>query len=163
MSERPIPIERDGRIDALLRYGDFRLGVEFKVCVLPRQRDLSPKRVLYDIGQISLDHGCLKHYSINSAYCIVILYGRLFEMSGTTRQRVVRHFHNAMFVDYHTSMEFGELSSECSDRERRFQIQSIKEIGFDHPFPPDHRKVRPYDFCQLNNRLNVAVVGLWVK
>jgi hypothetical protein len=92
--------ERDGRIDVVATYEEAdgrkeKVGIEFKVCELPRSYANAPNGVTYDIGQIAWDFGELATYRMEFGYCIAIIHGGIPAMKSATKKGVARAFHNA--------------------------------------------------------------------
>lgn len=120
----------NGRLD--IRLGDY--GIELKVVRIPRFGAVA-SNALYDIGQLSSDYWRIKNaQKLRGGELCILLYGCLIaELSNPTA--ILREFHNRMFIDFSTSMHFGELLKEqkTSDQ-RQKQIDAIKEMGFHAPY-----------------------------
>jgi len=148
--------QTDGRerIDVVVTCPDGKLGIEAKVCSLPRLVMQSPNQSLYDIGQISKDHWQLQSTKLNDAYCVVAVHGPFVDENN--KGQILRRFHNQLFVDFTNSMERGELKNEKGEMSRKLQIESCQELGFHLPF----EKARDSDFCRFIER-DLAIVGFW--
>lgn len=132
-----------GRLDVLIGTHGF----ELKVIRLPRL-DAVPSKALYDIGQLSGDYWRIKNAKkLTSGELVVLLHGSLVnDLEKPTA--ILREFHNRMFVDYKTSLKFGELAEEKNNPNRVRQIDAIRSMGFDKPY------------CDKGNRKIVTFNGL---
>jgi len=158
---RPDGSGNRGFMDAVLELGDGKYGFEFKVLRLPRNKDLSPGRSLFDLGQITWDHARIKDAKgLQGGYCLCVVHGRLLGEEGGTEARVRRHLHDMLFVDYRRSWLWGELSDGDERSARRRQLHSLKQMGFDKPFDA-RRNSRDGDFCVVHPLRDIAVVAFW--
>ena len=145
-SKKEIPLEIVGAEQA---WGGFRgrldvlnknHGIEVKVIQFPRLASVA-SNALYDIGQISSDYWRLKHAkNLDSGELVILLMGDLID-AFTKPSEILREFHNRMFVDYETALNFGELKKP-REKHRNRQIKAIAEMGFNRPYAqPNGRKV----------------------
>ena len=115
-------------------------GIELKVIRLPRVKDCSPSRCLYDLGQLANDYLKLASArNLASGELVVLLHGPL--VAEYDRTSLLREFHNRMFVDYTTARQLGELRPEViaqepvwKQRMRKLQLRVIRRLGLDAPF-----------------------------
>ena len=111
-------------------------AIELKVVQLPREGHLGPNGALYDIGQITSDFLRLKGANkLTSFDCVIVLHGVLLCLYNT-RKKLLREFHNRMFVDFKTSETYGELKSQKNVPFRKKQKRLIQQLGLDQPFTP---------------------------
>ena len=124
-----------GRVDLVIESKNSNFhAIELKVAQLPRERHMSPKSALYDIGQITRDFLRLEGAKkLTSFDCVIVLHGVLLSVYNT-RKALLREFHNRMFVDFKTSEKDGELRFEKTDPLRMKQKRLIKQLGLDQPF-----------------------------
>lgn len=128
--------EENGRVDIVTGMH----GIELKVVRMPRLR-ATPSTALYDIGQLSSDYWRLSAAKrLMSGELIVLLYGALVREL-RSKNAIYREFHNRMYVDYITSVSFGELKSQSSELRRKRQVAAIKAMGFDKPCAHRQHKV----------------------
>ena len=123
--------DKKGQIDIL--YRDY--GIELKVVRIPRiGAKAVPSNALYDIGQLSSDYWRIKNArQLSGGELCILLCGCLVpELSKPTA--IIREFHNRMFVDFTTSLQYGELQYQRKTEQRKKQIAVIKEIGFHEPY-----------------------------
>ncbi len=114
-------------------------GIELKVVRLPRLGG-TPSTALYDIGQLSSDYWRLSQSEkLESAELVILLYGPLLK-EFKSESAIYREFHNRMYVDYMTSLEFGELKTQKHETNRKRQISVIKKMGLTRPCS---RKLHP--------------------
>ncbi|MES0094596.1 hypothetical protein [Mesorhizobium sp. M0030] len=147
-----------GKIDCVLKFQGHLIGFEHKVVRMPRV-----KNVLYDIWQIEADHYRMEWASkLSGGYCTVVLYGPLVRDAGSP-ETVYKHFLNAMFVDYSTSIKWGQLGDTKRGLKHmdplKWMLGSTKRLGFDLPYGAD----RPLDFCVRTKDRTLALVGLWAE
>lgn len=169
--ENPNGWRPKGWIDGIVEHTDSRtrVGLEFKVCQFPRIKSTSPRMGTYDVGQLAWDFGSLRDYSLNFAYCVVVLHGPFVEAKEIDDRTIERWFHNAMYADFQASMLWGHYNKKLNndparrankkwyDIERNFQIRSIKQMRFDKPYK---RTSTPANFCRLYSAQRLAVIGL---
>jgi hypothetical protein len=162
-AHRPL---RDGWVDTLLSYteenGDgARVAIEFKVCELPRLKANSPNDATYDVGQLAWDFGELARYEVEFSYCIALIHGWAPSMPGVTPNMIARAFHNALFVDFRTAEMFGKPKT----RERVYDLNHTKKtlpkMKLDKPYFREN--ANPHNFCIVNKKHKLAVVGLHVN
>lgn len=121
--------DKKGRLDIL--YNDY--GIEIKVVRIPRMGAV-PSNALYDIGQISSDYWRIQNaHQLKGGELCILLYGCLVSELRKPAA-ILREFHNRMFVDFNTSLQYGELKNQSKSEQRRKQIVAIKEIGFHAPY-----------------------------
>ncbi|MCI5127184.1 MAG: hypothetical protein D3907_01510 [Candidatus Electrothrix sp. AUS3] len=117
-----------GRLDILYR----NYGIELKVVRVPRIGAV-PSNALYDIGQLSSDYWRIHNAKLEGGELCVLLYGCLVtELNKPSA--ILREFHNRMFLDFYTSLKYGELKTQSKSEQRIRQIGAIKEMGFDTPY-----------------------------
>jgi hypothetical protein len=122
-----------GWIDIVTTDGAVEIGIELKVCELPRTSRLSDSQCLWEVGQILWDYVGLKESPYDAGYCVVFAYTRgLYALH--SEKFLLRSFHNAMFCDLQQSLEFGELAREGNLENRRNQLIASRELGWDKPF-----------------------------
>lgn len=138
-AEREVPLSiigasqawgsENGRLDIL--FGDY--GIELKVVKIPRIGAVA-SNALYDVGQLSSDYWRVKTaQNLRGGELCILLYGCLVsELSNSTA--ILREFHNRMFVDFSTSLHFGELKEQITSEQRKKQVTAIKEMGFNEPY-----------------------------
>ena len=153
-----------GMIDCVLDFDGHLIGFEHKVVRLPRRKNNHPYGVLYDLGQITIDHYRLEMArKLSGGYCTVILHGPLVE-DAKDDEGVYRHFWNSMFLDYSVSINWGELADEKSGNmshdSRKWQLANIKRLYFHKPYAIADR---PMDFRVRNKDKTLAVIGIWAK
>ena len=124
--------DNNGRLDIL--HSDY--GIELKVVRIPRIGAV-PSKALYDIGQLSSDYWRIKNaHKLKGGELCILLYGclvsELSELSNDTA--ILREFHNRLFVDFSTSLQYGELKHQSKSEQRKKQIAVIKEMGFHAPY-----------------------------
>jgi hypothetical protein len=121
--------DEKGCLDIL--YGNY--GIELKVVRVPRIGAV-PSNALYDIGQLSSDYWRIQNAKqLKGGELCVLLYGCLVtELNKPSA--ILREFHNRMFLDYYTSLKYGELKTQSKSEQRIRQIGAIKEMGFDKPY-----------------------------
>lgn len=118
-----------GRLDVL----HSNHGIEIKVIQLPRSGN-TPSTALYDIGQLSGDYWRLQNATeLEDRELLLLLSGPIISALKSPRE-LLREFHNRMFVDFQTSILYGELVTESSETQRARQIGSIYQMGFHLPF-----------------------------
>ena len=131
-----------GRVDIIIEGKNYNVhAIELKIVQLPREKNLSPNQILYDIGQITGDflrlNGAKK---LTSFDCVIVLHGVLLSVYGTPKS-LLREFHNRMFVDFKTSELDGELKTEKSHPLRKKQKWLIKQLSLDEPFTPSTKSM----------------------
>lgn len=158
---RPDGSGNHGYMDAVVKLGERSYGFEFKVLRLPRIKDLSPGRSLYDLGQITWDHARIRNAKgLQGGYCVCVVHGPLLGREDGTATKVRRNFHDMLFVDYERSRLWGELSDQDEHSARQLQLYSLREMGFDRPFDT-RQNARRSDFCVVHSLNDVGVVALW--
>lgn len=165
----------DGRIDVVAYHkeGDYRLGIEFKVCEFPRSKNNDGLGVTYDIGQIAWDFGALKGYQkLDSAYCIIVLYGGIPTIPKITAKAVERLFHNAMYADFQHALKWGIYNKHLKEgvkrkqnpwfeQGRKFQVDTIKKMGMSEPYRKG--SASKLNFSRLYPKEKIAVLGIHVR
>lgn len=128
-----------GRIDIIVE----RHGIELKVVRLPRQKS-GASQSLYDLGQLSSDYARLdRAKKLKSGELLILLYGPLVkDISGNVT--LIREFHNRLFVDFCTSLKFGELKKPYDKKWRKEQIKYIKKMHLDQPFNSKSTSMKIY-------------------
>lgn len=130
-----------GRVDIVVDGKNAVHAIEIKLVQLPREKHLSPMQCLYDIGQITGDFLRLKGATgLTSFDCVIVLHGVLLSVYGTPT-RLLREFHNRMFIDFKTSKTAGELKAQKHLPFRKVQERLIKELGLDQPFTQSTRSM----------------------
>lgn len=121
--------DQKGRLDIL--YSDY--GIELKVIRIPRIGAV-PSNALYDIGQLSSDYWRIQNAKqLKGGELCILLYGCLVsELSKPSA--ILREFHNRMFLDFYTSLKYGELKNQSKSEQRSKQIAAIKEMDFHAPY-----------------------------
>ena len=134
---------RNGRVDIVVEGRNSNVhAIELKVVKLPREEHLGPNECLWDIGQITGDFLRLESANrLTSFDCVIVLHGVLMSVYRTNR-KLLREFHNRMFVDFKTSEMDGELNKEKNDPFRRKQVRLIHQLGLDLPFTPSTKLMR---------------------
>lgn len=138
-AKREVPLSQIGAIQA---WGDEKgrldilycnYGIELKVVRVPRIGAV-PSNALYDIGQLSSDYWRIQNAKqLEGGELCVLLYGCLVtELNKPSA--ILREFHNRMFLDFYTSLKYGELKTQSKSEQRIRQIGAIKEMGFDTPY-----------------------------
>jgi len=118
-----------GRLDIL--YQNY--GIELKVVRLPRIGAV-PSNALYDIGQLSSDYWRIQNAKqLKGGELCILLYGCLVKELKKP-SAILREFHNRMFIDFYTSLKYGELKTQSESELRIKQIGAIKKMGFDAPY-----------------------------
>jgi len=121
--------DKKGRLDIL--YSDY--GIELKVIQIPRIGAV-PSNALYDVGQLSSDYWRIQNANkLKGGELCILLYGPLVSELRKP-PAILREFHNRMFVDFSTSLQYGELNHQSKSEQRKKQIDAIKEIGFHRPY-----------------------------
>lgn len=80
-----------------------------------------------------------------------------------------RWFHNAMYADFQAALKWGYFNKKNKDDPRRrnnkhyeydrdFQIKSIRKMGLGEPF--SKKRMNNNDFCCVDHKCNMAVIGL---
>jgi len=126
---RQISDSDSGRLDLL--YNNH--GIELKVIQMPRIKNTA-SNALYDIGQISGDYWRLQNADNLASGELVILLTGILVQAYDRPVELLREFHNRMFVDFNTSMLYGELFEESVRVSRSRQISAIYQMGFDKPY-----------------------------
>ena len=126
---------RHGRVDIVVEDKNSNVhAIEIKLVQLPRKTNLTSMRCLFDIGQITGDFLRLEGAKGRTSFdCVIVLHGVLLSVYGTPK-KLLREFHNRMFVDFKTSEMAGELRSERCLQLRKEQTRLIKQLGLDQPF-----------------------------
>jgi hypothetical protein len=132
--------QNDGRprIDVVIE-GNSPHAIELKVVHLPDYKHSSANQRLWSIGQISADYWRIKAArKIASGELGILVVGDIIGIAGTPG-RVLREFHNAMYLDYAASSSWGELRDQLKPsselyKQRRIQVKALKEMGLTLPF-----------------------------
>jgi hypothetical protein len=157
----PSATQRAGYMDAVLERDGQKFGLEFKVVQLPRSKNLSPNRSLYDLGQITWDHTRIRlAKDLSGGFCLAVVYGSLLDAKNVTETNIQGALHDMLFVDYTRSRFWGELSEPDQRKERKQQLISLREIGLDKPFDTT-RNSQSHDFCVVHLQRDIGVVGYW--
>lgn len=163
LSEKKSHFTDRGKIDVILRYKKYKIGIEFKVTSLPRLTHHGKRSSLYDLGQIMRDYVRLKQSRLDAGYCIIVFDGLGPSAFRATPEQIWHLFHNALFFDYLVSMQRGgQLRSEMSsgDKERRDQLREIRRLGFEKSF--SRSKGHRHSFSVFVPEIRLAAIGLWV-
>jgi len=115
----------------------------------------SPKSATYDVGQIVYDYYDLSKYDLNYAYCIALVHGAISSIPEATAKGVARSFHNALFTDFQSAREWGDMKFS------RLELRTYRDMGLDKPYC--ERAANPNNFCRLYRREKLAVVGICVN
>jgi len=151
-----------GWVDAIITHDDgFRVGVEFKICELPRMKWNDANSSTYDVGQLAWDYKALSTYKMDSAYCVAVLHGALVEMPTATPLGIMRMFHNALFTDFQVAKSWGWAKYKNQSAIGRREIETISDMGLDKPFY--RPKANPNNFCRLYKEQKLAVVGFSIR
>lgn len=122
---------------------DTKIGLELKVVDLRESATVTPKKALYNVGQILSDSLDIKAASrVEVGYLLILFIG---DKDFRNVPELARLAHNRLFLEFALSLHFGELKSEKTDL-RRKQIKEAKKLKIDKPY------------TRTNSFLDIAVV-----
>lgn len=138
------------------------VGIELKVIELPRMKNTHAYGALYDVDQIASDYYDLSNSTtLKEGYIVLLLHGSLVDCLSYVG--VGRELHNRMFVDYQTSLHFGELHDQLKKNSqkkvmRENAIKAIEAMGFHLPYEKKEMSLQSIGRKQAEDSLALSII-----